>query len=219
MSRLSRRKKPPDEDRKPPDDDRKPPNDDRKPQDDDRKFQNSYRKPPRARQITNDVISTPIHDKKIFQRAISSANKHGIHLEPGRENNGYGNCSYEATIFNINDRSCFAEKLPMSPDFYRRIWNTDMMNRIIYEANEDWNPGLSRAQLRQGFAELTESGVYERPFFGDMMMAGIACGVKKRWGDMVPRDNLPRDNVPQDNPPRDNLPRRQSAPEDNMPRR
>ena len=25
-----------------------------------------------------------------------------------------------------------------------------------------------------------ESGVYERGFFGDMMLAGIACGVKKR---------------------------------------
>ena len=129
------------------------------------------RKPPRTGQITHDVTST--HDKRIFQRAVLSANKHGINLEPGRENNGYGNCSYEATIFNINDRSCFADKLPMSPDFYRRIWNTDMMNKIIH--NDDWNPGLSSAQLRQGFAELMESGVYERPFFGDMMMAGIHC--------------------------------------------
>ena len=144
MSRLSRRKKPTDEDRKPPDDDRKP---------------------PRSEQITHDETSTSTHDKRIFQRAVLSANKHGINLEPGRENNGYGNCSYEATIFNINDRSCFDDKLPMRPDFYRRIWNTDMMNKIIH--NDDWNPGLSSAQLRQGFAELMESGVYERPFFGD----------------------------------------------------
>ena len=68
-------------------------------------------------------------DKKIFQRAMSSAQNHGLRLEPGRKNQGYGNCSYEAVLFNINDRSCFKEKLPMSADFYRRIWNTDMMNK------------------------------------------------------------------------------------------
>ena len=118
-------------------------------------------------------------NKKIFQRAISNAQKHGLKLEPGRKNQGYGNCSYEAALFNINDRTCFKEKLPMSPDFYRRIWNTDMMNKIIYESN-NWNPGLTEEELRQGFAELMESGIYERPFFGDMMMAGIACGIRKR---------------------------------------
>ena len=120
-----------------------------------------------------------IHDKKIFERAISSAQKHGLGLEPGRQNLGDGNCSYEAVIFNINDRSCFKKKLPMSPDFYRRIWNTDMMNKLLYVSNE-WNPGLTDAELRQGFEELMESGIYERPFFGDMMMAGIACGIRKR---------------------------------------
>ena len=133
----------------------------------------------------NDKTSSQVtptlmmHDKKIFERAISSAQKHGLGLEPGRQNLGDGNCSYEAVIFNINDRSCFKEKLPMSPDFYRRIWNTDMMNKLIYELN-DWNPGLTDAELRQGFSELMESGIYERPFFGDMMMAGIACGIRKR---------------------------------------
>ena len=117
--------------------------------------------------------------KSIFQRAISSADKHGIKLKPGRENEGYGNCSYEAAIFNINDRSCFTEKFLMSADFYRRIWNIDILNKILCKEN-DWNPGLTDAQLREGFAELMKSGVYERPFFGDMMIAGIACGIRKR---------------------------------------
>ena len=50
----------------------------------------------------------------IVERAIASAQKHRIKLRPGRENRGAGNCSFEATIFNINDRSCFPEKLPMT---------------------------------------------------------------------------------------------------------
>ena len=127
-----------------------------------------------------EKTETMLIDKRIFKRAILSAKKHGINLKPGRENQGYGNCSYEATIFNINDRTCFAEKLPMSPEYYRRIWNTDMMNKIMDEANYDWNPGLTNAQLTEGFEEVTEPGVYERPFFGDMMIAGIACGIRKR---------------------------------------
>ena len=98
---------------------------------------------------------------------------------PGRENQGYGNCSYESVIFNINDRSCFSENLLMSPDYYRRIWNIDMMNKMIEKENP-WNPGLSKEQIREGFTELMESGIYERPFFGDMMLAGIACGIRKR---------------------------------------
>ena len=67
----------------------------------------------------------------------------------------------------------------MSPDNYRRIWNTDMLNKLL-DKRIPWNPGLSRAQLIEGFTELMETGVYERPYFGDMMMAGIACGVRKR---------------------------------------
>ena len=70
-------------------------------------------------------------NQRIFERAIASAGKHGIKLMPGIENNGYGNCSYESVILNINNRACFNEKLPMSPDFYRRIWNLDLMNKII----------------------------------------------------------------------------------------
>ena len=77
--------------------------------------------------------------KTIVQRAIASAQKHKIKLKPGRENHADGNYSFEATIFNINDRSCFTEKLPMTPDFYRKIWITDIMNKILDKQNP-WNP-------------------------------------------------------------------------------
>ena len=127
-----------------------------------------------TRQVVN--LNT---NKTIVQRAIASAQKHNIKLKPGRENHADGNCSFEATMYNINDRSCFQEKLPMTPDFYRRIWITDMMNKILDRSNP-WNPGLTRIEIVQGFQELMVSGVYERSFFGDMMMAGIACGVRKR---------------------------------------
>ena len=80
----------------------------------------------------------------MFQRAIASAQKHKIKLEPGRENHGGGNCSYESVIFNVNDRSCFKEKFPMSPDVYRRVWNTDMMNKIL-DKRVPWNPGLTKS--------------------------------------------------------------------------
>ena len=61
----------------------------------------------------------------IVQRAIASAKKHNIELKCGRANNAAGNCIHEFVIFNINDRSCFREKLPMSPDVYCLQKNLD----------------------------------------------------------------------------------------------
>ena len=129
-------------------------------------------------------------ENRIFPRAIASAQKHRIRLEPGRQNHADGNCSYESVIFNINDRDCFKEKLPMNPDFYRRIWNTDMMNQILDRKNP-WNPGLTREQIKQGFQKLMETGVYEVSFFGDMMMAGIACGIRNRILIFNTNENIP----------------------------
>ena len=116
---------------------------------------------------------------KVMQRGIASAGKHKIKLEPGKENSGQGNCSYESVIFNINERKCFKTKLPMRPNFYRRVWNIDLMNKIL-DKKIPWNPGMTRQEIQDGFQEIMESGVYERQFFGDMMMVGIACGVRKR---------------------------------------
>ena len=84
------------------------------------------RKKPKVKMRDDDNIDdlktkTPQMDsggKKnvMFQRAISSAKKHNINLEAGRENSGDGNCSYLSVLFNINDRGCFKDKFPMSPD-------------------------------------------------------------------------------------------------------
>ena len=120
-----------------------------------------------------------LKNQRIFERAIENAKKHKIRLNPGTENDGQGNCSYESVILNIKDRDCFKDKLPMSPSFYRRIWNTDLMNKIL-DKRIPWNPGMTSAEIQEGFQELMDSGIYERSFFGDMMMAGIACGARKR---------------------------------------
>ena len=125
----------------------------------------------------------------IAQRAIASAKKHNINLKPGRANRGAGNCSYESVVYNINDRNCFREKLPLSPDAYRRIWTTDMMNRIL-DKTCTWNPGLTKRQLVDGFTIMMDSGVYEVEFFGDMIMPGIACGIRKRILIFITNENI-----------------------------
>ena len=53
------------------------------------------------------------------------------------------------------------------------------MNKIL-DKKIPWNPGMTRQEIIEGFNEIMESGVYERSFFGDMMIVGIACGVEKR---------------------------------------
>ena len=128
--------------------------------------------------IRNDSLNKINNNTEIFTRAIESAKKHGIRIIPGKKNNAGGNCSYESVINNINLRSCFKEKLRMTPDFYRRIWTIDMMNKTL-DKTSSWNPGLSRSQIMNGFQEMMESGVYEVEFFGDMIMPGIAFGIKK----------------------------------------
>ena len=97
-----------------------------------KKFQEPYKDDPN--QLDDNGIKgievKRLKNQKIFDRAIENAKKHKIRLKPGTENNGHGNCSYESVIMNINERECFGDKLPMSPSFYRRIRNTDLMNKI-----------------------------------------------------------------------------------------
>ena len=135
-----------------------------------------------------DKMGTMIDDNKekivqnssgLVQRAIASAQKHNIKLTPGKQNSGGGDCSYLSVIYNINERECFSNKFPLSAEYYRRVWNIDLMNKIL-DNRIPWNPGLTRQEIQAGFQEIMESGVYERSFFGDMMMVGIACGVRKR---------------------------------------
>ena len=112
----------------------------------------------------------------MISRAIGSAAKHGIALSPGQLNSGEGNCAFESAIFNVNERSCFKDKLCLSPDHYRRVWMTDMKNKTLRD--ETWRIG-SMEDWAVGWDELLESGVYERGIFGDLMLLGIACGLRK----------------------------------------
>ena len=111
---------------------------------------------------SSQVVNVIKH-KTMFERAIESAKKHKINLEPGTENHGMGNCSYESVILNINERNCFNSRFNMSLEHYRVVWNTDMMNKIL-DKRVPWNPGLTREEIVLGFQELMISGVYERDF-------------------------------------------------------
>ena len=63
----------------------------------------------------------------------------------------------------------------MSINYYRRIWVTDMANRTV---NSPWNI-LGKDQWLKGWEEMLVPGTYERGIFGDLMLPGIACGVRK----------------------------------------
>ena len=113
--------------------------------------------------------------KKMISRAIRSATYHGINLIAGTPNPGTGDCAFESVINNINDRTCFSEKLPLSSNYYRRMWVTDMANRTV---DTDWNI-YSRQDWLSGWQEMLVPGTYEQGIFGDHMLMGIACVIQK----------------------------------------
>ena len=94
-------------------------------------------------------------------RAISSGRKHGVNLQPGSSNPGRGDCAFESVIQNNND--------------YRRMWATDMANRTV---DTDWNI-YYRQEWLNGREQMMIPGTYERGIFGDLMLPGIACGIRK----------------------------------------
>ena len=113
--------------------------------------------------------------KLMITRAINSARHHNIHLAHGKPNPGQGDCAIEAVIYNINERSCFNQNFPLSINYYRRIFVTDMANRTV---DTSWNI-YSRKEWLDGWSEMLQPGTYERGIFGDLMLPGIACGVRK----------------------------------------
>ena len=102
--------------------------------------------------------------KTMISRAIASGHKHGIEMKHGSSNPGLGDCAFESVIQNINDRQCFGEKYPMPIDYYRKIFVTDMFNRTV---DTQWNI-YSQQDWLKGWNQI-----------GDLMLPGIACGVKK----------------------------------------
>ena len=113
----------------------------------------------------------------MLDRAVKSARKQGINLSPGKLNDGNGNCAFEAALFNVNCRGCFDDKFPFSTDYYRRLWVVDMKNKTLHD--KTWQI-CSDSEWEAGWEEMMESGVYERGLFGDLMLFGISCGLRKR---------------------------------------
>ena len=104
--------------------------------------------------LTSEKILKTISPMVLW--AISSGEKHGIKLCHGTSNPGMGNCAFESVISNCNDRQCFQENLPMSADYYRRIWVTDMANRTVDDPT--WNI-YSRKEWLDGWSQMLSSGV------------------------------------------------------------
>ena len=113
--------------------------------------------------------------EKMINRAISSSSCHGIQLRHGRGNPATGDCAFEAIIQNNNDRICFKNRFDMPINHYRRIWTTDMANRTV---NSPWNT-VGTEEWFKGWKDIANPEIYERGIFGDLMLPGIACGVKK----------------------------------------
>ena len=113
----------------------------------------------------------------MIDRGQASAMKHGISLDSGSFTPADGNCAFSAALANINERSCFKEKFQLTPQYYRRIWITDMKNRTLGDPTWQIYP---EKEWEEGWNELLESGIYERGVFGDLMLFGIACGLRKR---------------------------------------
>ena len=122
-------------------------------------------------------ISNMLSDERntMTTLAICSAKHHKINLKPGSPTPGLGDCAFEAVINNINERNCYKEKLPLPINTYRQYFVTDMANRTV---DTEWNI-YSRQDWFNGWQDMLIPGTYERGIFGDLMLPGIACGVRK----------------------------------------
>ena len=152
--------------------------------------------PPREQEKksnTDQDISDLLSKEKtlMISRTIQSALKHGINLRPGSSNPGTGDCAFEAVIQNVNDRPHFTEKFPMSINWYRRTWTTDMANRTIYT---HFNT-LTNKEWLDGWKDMQTPGTYERGIFGDLMLPGIACGIRKYLLIFNTNINTPHDPI------------------------
>ena len=84
------------------------------------------------------LIASLLNEEKTLtiSRTILSGKKHRINLKHGTSNPGTGDCAFESIIFNINDRSCYKVKFPLSFEYNRNTGFTDMSNRTV---DGPWN--------------------------------------------------------------------------------
>ena len=112
-------------------------------------------------------------------------------MKHGSSNQGRGDCAFEAIVQNINDRGCFTEKFNLSINYYQKIWATDMANRTV---DTPWNT-LTPQQWIEGWKQMQEPGAYERGIYGDLMLPGIACGVRKKLLIFNTNPDTPHDPI------------------------
>ena len=90
----------------------------------------------------------------MLQRAITSSFRHGLELKVGTLNKAAGDCVYQATKANINNRICFINKVNESANECRIKCITKAQNeahmipciRKGIDMSEEWNkliiPGI-----------------------------------------------------------------------------
>ena len=133
----------------------------------------------------------------IVEQAKASAARHGIRVCHGRPNPATGDCVFEASIFNVNDRDCFKEKFTNTIDYYRIKWMSEG-EKVLFSS--PFNSGYSISEWKAGFDKLKKTNVYEVNYFGDMVIPSIACGIKKILLIFNTNTEFPRDPVVVVNP-------------------
>ena len=113
-------------------------------------------------------------ETEIITRAIANAYSHGINVHSGVKNLANGNCAFESIIDSINTRPDFEEVLDGNPDYWRKIW----MSEVETLGFENWNGGLSKKEWEEGWNLLKKPGVYEHDL-GDLVLPGIAHCTQK----------------------------------------
>ena len=86
-------------------------------------------------------------------RAMLNARFHGVSMHPGVENLGNGNCAFETVLDSINTRECFPDKFEGPPDYWRRLWMTEV-EKVAFN---DWRGNMSKAEWKDGWKVLKES--------------------------------------------------------------
>ena len=114
----------------------------------------------------------------IIKYGKRNAKRHGIKVTHGRPNPAKGNCAFEAVLFNIFDRKEYSsqQKVQLSVLEARKTWITEIQTEI--ETNR---PYLVPDNLKNQWSKIIEDGVYEIPFFGDLVMNAIGRGSKNSY--------------------------------------
>ena len=117
----------------------------------------------------NDQSVTPM-----LEKAIENAAFHEINLHPGVRNLANGNCAFETILDSISTRPCFPEIFDGSPDYWRRMWMTEVQ-KVAYER---WNGGLNQCEWKKEWEVLKNTRAYECEL-ADLVIPGIAHCTKK----------------------------------------